>query len=150
MKGFKGMRKVDSGGVGPVWAGPAACGREGRAVGAGAAAPSSQDSVLAARGLRTGAAAAATRVPARCRELSGAAVRRIAGAACEGCRRARVMLGRMRDIAGDAACEQAAQGTTEYAILVGVLVVIAILAIIAFRDKVSELWNAISSGINSL
>ena len=49
-----------------------------------------------------------------------------------------------------AAEEETAQGTTEYAILVGVLVVIAILAIIAFRDKVSELWEAISSGINSL
>lgn len=48
------------------------------------------------------------------------------------------------------ALETRAQGTTEYAILVGVLVVIAILAIIAFRDRVSELWDAISSGINSL
>ncbi len=46
--------------------------------------------------------------------------------------------------------EDLAQGTTEYAILVGVLVVIAILAIIAFRGKVSELWSAIESGINSL
>lgn len=46
--------------------------------------------------------------------------------------------------------EESAQGTTEYAILVGVLVVIAIIAIIAFRDKVSALWNAISDGINSL
>lgn len=46
--------------------------------------------------------------------------------------------------------EESAQGTTEYAILVGVLVVIAIIAIVAFRDKVSELWQAISSGINSL
>lgn len=42
------------------------------------------------------------------------------------------------------------QGTTEYAILVGVLVVIAIVAILAFRDRVSELWEAISDGINSL
>lgn len=42
------------------------------------------------------------------------------------------------------------QGTTEYAILVGVLVVIAILAIIAFRGKVQELWTAIADGINAL
>ena len=42
------------------------------------------------------------------------------------------------------------QGTTEYAILVGVLVVIAIVAIVAFRDKVSQLWDAIATGINSL
>lgn len=51
---------------------------------------------------------------------------------------------------GELARDRSGQGTTEYAILVGVLVVIAIVAIIAFRDKVSELWNAISSGINSL
>ena len=48
------------------------------------------------------------------------------------------------------ALEQRGQGTTEYAILVGVLVVIAIVAIIAFRGKVTELWNAIAEGINSL
>lgn len=46
--------------------------------------------------------------------------------------------------------EESAQGTTEYAILVGVLVVIAIIAIAAFKGKVEELWNAISDGINSL
>ena len=42
------------------------------------------------------------------------------------------------------------QATTEYAILVGVLVVIAIFAILAFKDKVSELWNTITEGINAL
>lgn len=42
------------------------------------------------------------------------------------------------------------QGTTEYAILVGVLVVIAILAITIFRPRIQELWDAIASGINSL
>lgn len=42
------------------------------------------------------------------------------------------------------------QGTTEYAILVGVLVVIAIMAIIAFRGKVQELWDAIVAGMNAL
>lgn len=46
--------------------------------------------------------------------------------------------------------DESGQGTTEYAILVGVLVVIAIVAIVAFREKVSELWNAIADGINSL
>ena len=43
-----------------------------------------------------------------------------------------------------------AQGTTEYAILVGVLVVIAIVAIVAFKDKIQELWSSISDNINSL
>lgn len=48
----------------------------------------------------------------------------------------------MRDVRG--------QGTTEYAILVGVLVVIAILAITLFRPKIQELWDAITNGINGL
>lgn len=52
----------------------------------------------------------------------------------------------LRDLKED----ESGQGTTEYAILVGVLVVIAIVAIIAFKGKVSELWEAIASGINSL
>ena len=42
------------------------------------------------------------------------------------------------------------QGTTEYAILVGVLVVIAIIAIAIFKPKLEELWNSIAEGINSL
>ena len=45
---------------------------------------------------------------------------------------------------------QKGQGTTEYAILVGVLVVIAIVAVVAFRGKIQELWTAITEGINSL
>ncbi|HIU04440.1 MAG TPA: hypothetical protein IAD14_03100 [Candidatus Coprousia avicola] len=59
-------------------------------------------------------------------------------------------MARVRDDACRLAREESAQGTTEYAILVGVLVVIAIIAIVAFRDRVSELWQAISDGINSL
>lgn len=42
------------------------------------------------------------------------------------------------------------QGTTEYAILVGVLAVIAIAAITLFKPKISELWNAIAEGVNGL
>ena len=42
------------------------------------------------------------------------------------------------------------QGTTEYAILVGVLVVIAIIAIAVFRPRLQELWNAIAEGISGL
>ncbi len=42
------------------------------------------------------------------------------------------------------------QGTTEYAILVGVLAVIAMLAIAAFRGRITELWDAITSGVNGL
>lgn len=46
--------------------------------------------------------------------------------------------------------QEKGQGTTEYAILVGVLVVIAILAITLFRPKIQELWDAIAAGINGL
>lgn len=46
--------------------------------------------------------------------------------------------------------DETAQGTTEYAILVGVLVVIAIIAIAIFKPKLEELWNAIAEGINGL
>lgn len=51
-------------------------------------------------------------------------------------------LGKLRDVKG--------QGTTEYAILVGVLVVIAMLAITVFKPKIQSLWDAIASGVNGL
>ncbi len=50
----------------------------------------------------------------------------------------------------DILSDEDGQATTEYAILVGVLVVIAIFAILAFKDKINELWNTISEGINAL
>ena len=53
---------------------------------------------------------------------------------------------RLRDVKD----EQEGQGTTEYAILVGVLVVIAIVAIVAFRGRIQELWNSIAGSINGL
>ena len=49
-----------------------------------------------------------------------------------------------------AAREEAGQGTTEYAILVGVLVLMAIVAVAAFRENLQNLWTAITDGINSL
>ena len=50
--------------------------------------------------------------------------------------------GKMEEVKG--------QGTTEYAILVGVLAVIAIAAISLFKPKIEELWNAIATGVNGL
>ena len=67
--------------------------------------------------------------------------------ACEG---TRALCARGRATAAVLARDVRGQGTTEYAILVGVLVVIAILAITVFRPKIQELWNAIADGINSL
>lgn len=50
----------------------------------------------------------------------------------------------------EAMLDTSGQGTTEYAILVGVLVVIAIVAIVAFRGYLQGLWDAIVSGLESL
>lgn len=46
--------------------------------------------------------------------------------------------------------DQRGQGTTEYAILVGVLVVIAILAITVIRGPIESLWNRIIEAVSSL
>jgi Flp pilus assembly pilin Flp len=45
---------------------------------------------------------------------------------------------------------QSGQGTTEYAILVGVLVVIAIGAIFLFKPTIEKLWENIKDSINKL
>lgn len=57
---------------------------------------------------------------------------------------------RLMKVATAASREESGQGTTEYAILVGVLVLLAIVAIVAFKDRVGQLWDSIASGINSL
>lgn len=64
--------------------------------------------------------------------------------------RAACGLARMRATVGRRCADERGQGTTEYAILVGVLVVIAIVAIALFRPKIEELWTAIADGVNSL
>ena len=64
--------------------------------------------------------------------------------------RATVALAGLRGRFRELAREESGQGTTEYAILVGVLVVIAIVAIVAFKGKVQELWTAIADGMKQL
>ncbi|NTU89684.1 MAG: class III signal peptide-containing protein [Actinobacteria bacterium] len=51
---------------------------------------------------------------------------------------------------GRVVTDEKGQATTEYAILVGVLVVIAMVAVTAFKGRLQELWDTISSGINGL
>jgi Flp pilus assembly pilin Flp len=46
--------------------------------------------------------------------------------------------------------DEKGQSTVEYAILVGILVVIAIIAIVAFRSKIEQLWQMIADAVNSL
>ena len=46
--------------------------------------------------------------------------------------------------------ETKGQGTAEYAILVGVLVVVAIVAITLFRPQISQLWDNINNGMEQL
>lgn len=53
-------------------------------------------------------------------------------------------------VIGGSRDDQSGQGTVEYAILVGVLVVIAIFAVVGFRDQIQALWDTISEGINEL
>ena len=48
------------------------------------------------------------------------------------------------------ALREEGQGTVEYAILVGVLAVIAILAITLFKGKIELLWESIEDAINNV
>lgn len=64
-----------------------------------------------------------------------------------------VLAGRLlgaRSAARRVALERSGQGTTEYAILVGVLVLMAIVAVVAFRENLQKLWDAITEGMKSL
>jgi len=61
----------------------------------------------------------------------------------------KAMTGRL-EAWGRLACDESGQGTTEYAILVGVLVVMAVIAVSAFSGKLQALWDGISQSINAL
>ena len=49
-----------------------------------------------------------------------------------------------------AAETEGGQGTTEYAVLVGILVVAAIIAITLFREQVATLWSNVTNAMNSI
>lgn len=49
-----------------------------------------------------------------------------------------------------AAETEGGQGTTEYAVLVGVLVVAAIMAITLFRTQVATLWSNVTNAMNNI
>ena len=49
-----------------------------------------------------------------------------------------------------AAETEGGQGTTEYAVLVGILVVAAIIAITLYRDQVATLWSNVTNTMNSI
>ena len=66
------------------------------------------------------------------------------------CARASTALACCRQSGGALLRNERGQATTEYAILVGVLVVMAIIAIALFRPRLQELWDAIAEGINNL
>ena len=55
-----------------------------------------------------------------------------------------------RGLLSQGVCEEEGQGTTEYALVVGVLVVIAIAALTSVREKVQMLWDAITGAMGTL
>ncbi len=75
---------------------------------------------------------------------------KISGFSLSVCARTHIALVRCWRRGRGVLCDEKGQATTEYAILVGVLVVMAIIAIALFRPRLQELWNAIAEGINGL
>ena len=49
-----------------------------------------------------------------------------------------------------AAETEGGQGTTEYALLVGILVVAVIVAVTLYRDQVATLWSNVTNTMNSI
>lgn len=49
-----------------------------------------------------------------------------------------------------AAETEGGQGTTEYALLVGIFVVSAIIAITLYRDQVATLWSNVTNAMNNI
>lgn len=49
-----------------------------------------------------------------------------------------------------AAETEGGQGTTEYALLVGLIIVAVIVAMMLFRDQVATLWSNVTNTMNSI
>lgn len=46
--------------------------------------------------------------------------------------------------------DEKGQGTTEYAILLGFIVIIGVVAAIPFGDNLKDLWDQVNAGMNSI
>jgi len=56
----------------------------------------------------------------------------------------------VRGLGGSVARDEEGQGTTEYALIVGVLVVVAIAALVMLRDQLQTLWGSITTAMGTL
>ena len=67
-------------------------------------------------------------------------------AARAACAKAAALKARARTIARD----ERGQGTAEYAILIGVIVIIAVVAVLLFGDKLAQMWNAANGQMDNV